>query len=73
MVGAIAGYLLADFSRGFSDLILPLTAGGFIYISSSDLIPELHRQSNRGYSLFAFFAFLMGIIFMGLAKKFLPA
>jgi zinc and cadmium transporter len=24
--------------------ILPITAGGFIYLASSDLIPELHRQ-----------------------------
>ncbi len=72
MIGAIVGYLLADFSRGFLDLILPLTAGGFIYISSSDLIPELHRQGNRSYSNLSFIAFLLGIVFMGLAKRFLP-
>ncbi|TRZ96216.1 ZIP family metal transporter [bacterium] len=72
IVGSIVGYLLADFSRGFSDFILPFTAGGFIYIASSDLIPELHRQSNRGNSTFAFLAFLFGIIFMALAKQLLP-
>ena len=72
MVGAIAGYFLADFTKGFSDFILPLTAGGFIYISLSDLIPELHKQNNLRHSTFAFLAFLSGIIFMAVVKQFLP-
>jgi len=72
IAGSIVGYLLADFSWGFSDFIIPLTAGGFIYIASSDLIPELHKQGNREDSAFAFLAFLSGILFMVLAKQLLP-
>jgi len=30
MLGALAGYFIIDFSRGFSNFIMPLTAGGFI-------------------------------------------
>jgi len=72
MVGAIVGYFISDFARGFSNFILPLTAGGFIYIATSDLIPEIHKESNVKRSTSAFIAFLLGIIFMALAKYLLP-
>lgn len=72
MIGAITGYFIADFTRGFSNFILPLTAGGFIYIATSDLIPEIHKESNSNRSSLALLAFLSGIIFMALVKHFLP-
>jgi zinc and cadmium transporter len=72
MLGALAGYFINDYSRGFSNFILPLTAGGFIYIATSDLIPELHKEKDLKRSMAAFISFLSGIIFMAVAKKFLP-
>jgi zinc and cadmium transporter len=27
-------------------LLVPLAAGGFIYIAGSDLVPELHKEAN---------------------------
>ncbi len=71
MVGAIAGYFISDIASGFSNFVLPLTAGGFIYIATSDLIPEIHKESNRRRSTSAFIAFLCGIVFMALARRFL--
>jgi zinc and cadmium transporter len=68
MIGAIVGYFISGIITGFSNFILPLTAGGFIYIASSDLIPEIHKQSDLKRSTAAFIAFLFGIAFMGLAK-----
>lgn len=72
MIGAITGYFISDFALGFSNFILPLTAGGFVYIAASDLIPEIHRESNLKRSTAAFIAFLFGIILMALAKQLLP-
>jgi len=72
MIGALIGYFINDYIQGFSNFILPLTAGGFIYIATSDLIPELHKENDLRRSMAAFFAFLLGILFMALAKKFLP-
>jgi len=72
MIGALAGYFINDYIQGFSNFILPLTAGGFIYIATSDLIPELHKENDLKRSMAAFSAFLLGIVFMALAKKFLP-
>ena len=31
---------------GFSDALLPVTAGAFLYIAGSDLIPELNRRHS---------------------------
>lgn len=64
IVGAIAGYFISGIVAGFSHFILPLTAGGFIYIATSDLIPEIHKETNLKRSTFAFLAFLFGIAFM---------
>jgi zinc and cadmium transporter len=72
MIGAIAGYLISDFAQGCSNFILPLSAGGFIYIGASDLIPEIHKERDLKRSTSAFIAFLFGIIFMALAKQLLP-
>ena len=71
MAGAITGYFIVDFMQGFSNFILPLTAGGFIYIATSDLIPEIHKETDLKRSSLAFIAFLFGIIFMALAKHLL--
>lgn len=68
MIGAIAGYFITGLVQGFSNFILPLTAGGFIYIATSDLIPEIHKERNLKRSNVAFIAFLLGIIFMWLVK-----
>jgi zinc and cadmium transporter len=72
LVGAIAAYFISDIAVGFANFILPLTAGGFIYIATSDLIPEIHKESNRRRSTLAFIAFLLGITFMAIAKQLLP-
>ena len=72
MIGALMGYFISSFAHDFSSFIMPLTAGGFIYIAMSDLIPEVHKESNQKRATLAFIAFLFGILFIALAKNFLP-
>jgi len=51
----------------FSSYILPATAGGFIYLAASDLIPELHRhQSNNLHSIIQIISVLFGFSLMAL-------
>ncbi len=69
VVGAVAGFFISSYAVSFYYFILPLTAGGFIYIASSDLIPELHKEKNTTKSISAFLSFLIGIIVMWLAKS----
>ncbi|MDD5565288.1 MAG: ZIP family metal transporter [Candidatus Omnitrophica bacterium] len=64
VLGALIAYFISSVSAAFSEAILPLTAGGFIYIATSDLIPELHKEKDLKRSTGAFIAFLLGILLM---------
>lgn len=47
-----------------SSWILPFTAGGFIYISTVSIIPELLEDSNFLQSIKEIFAMLAGVLLM---------
>ncbi|MFH1056118.1 MAG: ZIP family metal transporter [Candidatus Altiarchaeota archaeon] len=68
VLGGLLGYFLP--LEGLTALLLPFAAGGFIYISASDLIPQLHKESDPQKSMTAFLTFLVGVAFM-LAMKIL--
>jgi zinc and cadmium transporter len=64
VLGAICGYLLVNAVSGAIPFLIAITAGGFIYISASDLIPALHKESVFSKSLIAFVCFFVGIALM---------
>ena len=68
IVGALFGYFLSSVFSKIIPLILPVAAGGFIYVSASDLIPELHNESNIRKSFHYFILFIVGIVFMWAVK-----
>lgn len=70
VIGGIIGYFLSNSIEGIIPFILPFAAGGFIYISASDLVPELHKEPEIKKSLTSFAFFIVGILFM-LAIKFI--
>src|SRR3989344_5666073 len=47
--GAILVISLGAFPEYILDWIIPFAAGTFIYIASSDLVPELHKQSGKKF------------------------
>jgi len=44
--------------------ILPIAAGGFIYIAVADLIPELHKEKNKLYSVIQVLVAIIGVLMM---------
>jgi len=68
VAGAILAYFLAINVKEITMIILPIAAGGFIYIASTDLIPELHRRAKPGESLLQFSLLLVGIALMWVLK-----
>ena len=46
--------------------LLPFTAGAFVYIASTDLLPELHKEPEPGKSLVQILALIAGIGVMAL-------
>ncbi len=66
IIGGVLGYFLGtNFDITF---LLPIAAGGFIYISASDLIPELHKEDKQTQSYISFILFVLGLLFMLGAK-----
>ncbi len=69
-VSAIAGFggaaialLLSDFAA-VERALLPFTAGAFVYIASTDLIPELHKEPEVKKSMVQLFALVGGVAVM---------
>jgi len=67
VLGAILGwYVLRD--TGFVNIVLPFLAGSLIYMATTDLIPELHKEGNLVKSIFAFLSFILGLIVLYMMK-----
>ena len=71
IVGSLLGYFFLPVFSGSLGYVLGFTAGGFIYIASSDLIPEVHR-GTRSNDLIHIAAIAMGIILVYLGKVIFP-
>lgn len=67
IVGGLVGYF---FGSGFESFLVPFAAGGFLYISAVDLIPELHPGNGEEGHFNSFALFLFGILLMA-GMKFL--
>jgi len=59
-VGATAVVLVGDI-EGVTRVLVPLTAGNFVYIAGSDLLPELVEETDTADSTRQFATFLAGI------------
>ncbi|OGF18826.1 hypothetical protein A3I35_03695 [Candidatus Falkowbacteria bacterium RIFCSPLOWO2_02_FULL_45_15] len=64
--GAGAGIMFASRIAGFTDIIVSLTVGGFIYIATADLIPELKKENELGQSAKQLLGIALGIGAMAL-------
>ncbi len=62
--GAIFTLLLSQIAESSLIVLLPIAAGGFIYIAASDLIPVLHEGSSLKHLNGQTIAFAAGIGFM---------
>jgi len=68
ILGAVIIIVLGYKIVGLTDIILPITAGGFIYIAASDLIPELKKEVTISKTLKQLLGIFLGLGFMVLVK-----
>jgi zinc and cadmium transporter len=66
VLGAVISLILGPRIEGYAVTMLPFTAGGFIYVAGSDLIPELHREVKISSSIWQFISITLGIAVMAL-------
>jgi zinc and cadmium transporter len=69
-LAAVAGALVVlIFVRGISEVpswLIAMAASSFIYISMSDLIPEIHKEENHKKSAWLLLWLILGVTVMGL-------
>ncbi len=70
IAGAVLALLLGARIEHFPIAVLALTAGGFIYIAGSDLVPELHKERQPKQAAVQLVAIGSGIGLMLLLKLF---
>ncbi len=62
--GALLVLIINTDMVGIAKILVPFAAGGFIYIASVDLIPELKKHENIRQSLGQIGFFILGILIM---------
>lgn len=63
IIGGMAVLVLGSIA-GVEAWLLPFSAGAFVYIASTDLIPELHKEPEPGKSLLQLLALSSGVLVM---------
>ena len=61
MLGTVIALAVGSGVSGFVAVVLPLGAGGFIYIAGSDLIPELNKELKPSKSLLQLASMGLGV------------
>ena len=61
VLGCLVLFSLGDKANSLSDILVPITAGGFIYIAMSDLLPELHKETRPRWSIVQLLLLAIGI------------
>lgn len=69
--GALLTYFLGDTIEGSLPIFLAITAGFFIYIAASDLIPEIHYEKRKGFAIIESLLLVLGIIVIMVSVSFL--
>ncbi len=71
LVGALLTYFIGPSIADSLPTLLAVTAGFFIYIAASDLIPEIHAWGTKKLAILESFLLLAGVAVVGLLVKLL--
>ncbi len=67
--GAVLALIIGSSSEILTTWLIPVAAGGFIYVALSDLIPEMHKTKLIKHSILQVIAVVVGICAMLLLLK----
>ena len=62
IVGALLTYFIGGAIEAYLPFLLALTAGFFIYIAASDLIPEIHEENRHGLAFIETGLLVLGVM-----------
>jgi zinc and cadmium transporter len=69
IIGGILGFYFLS-TINYATYILPLAAGGFLYIAVMDLIPEIAKEKNKIKLIANLIAIILGLLLLITAKLF---
>lgn len=69
ILGGILGFVASHTVTAFASYLVPVAAGGFLYIAASDLIPELKHETSTKRTIAMVLTFLFGIAIMMFIKE----
>lgn len=72
ILGAVLGYVFLSGLQYVIPYAVSVAAGGFIYIASADLMPELHKEKDLGKMLLQTASLLCGVFVLLLSFNALP-
>jgi len=64
ILGGVFMLILGHITEVATYYILPVAAGGFIYLAGTDLLPELHREKSNQKNIIQFAAIHAGLLLM---------
>lgn len=64
LLGTVIALVVGSTTETFALWLVPLAAGGFIYVAMADLIPEIHKTKHFPHSIMQFVAILVGVLAM---------
>jgi zinc and cadmium transporter len=62
ILGGVLGYFIGEASEHFVPYLIAVAAGGFLYIASSDLLPELRKEQQLSKTIVSFVLFVAGVL-----------
>jgi zinc and cadmium transporter len=68
ILGGILTFFFSTQIQQAVPVLLAFAAGGFIYVSNSDLIPQLHKEKHRSKMILQLIFFIFGIALIWLLK-----
>lgn len=71
LLGAMIVFWVGEVIKQYLPVLLSLTAGFFIYIAASDLIPEIHSEDRKDVALMETVLLIMGVLMIWLVMNLL--
>lgn len=72
IVGALLGLMLFGFLESWIPYVVAFAGGGFIYIATADLMPELHKEKEFPKLLRQVIALFIGVLVIYAASNIMP-
>jgi zinc and cadmium transporter len=69
ILGAIVVYFLGKQFDNIVPILLSITAGNFIYLAATDLLPEIHHKARKSFAVKYTLSFFAGILLVAVLIK----